>query len=140
MDWGMMNTPTAVIAHTCIGGVPPDADDDLKAPSCGHAVLRPRLRFGLLASACILVTDAVLRFSWMLRFQQRFLTSKDHFVLATQFLEVFRRAIWNLLRVEWEHIKQERAAANVKSTESEADPFIPPPRSVQMTSVNGHRE
>jgi hypothetical protein len=139
MDWGMMNTPTAVLAHTCMGGTPPDSDV-LKAPSCGHAVLRPRLRFGLLASACILVTDAVLRFSWMLRFQQRIFPSKDHFVLATQFLEVFRRAIWNLLRVEWEHIKQERAA-NVKTVEeSEADPFIPSPRSVQMTSINGHRE
>jgi hypothetical protein len=26
--------------------------------------------------------------------------------LCTQFLEIFRRAIWNLLRVEWENLKQ----------------------------------
>ena len=30
----------------------------------------------------------------------------DAFILCTQFLEVFRRCIWNLLRVEWEHMKQ----------------------------------
>jgi hypothetical protein len=86
MDWGMMNNPTVVIG--CVGGAP--TDDLNKTTSCGHAVLRPRLRFGLLASTFILVTDAVLRFSWMLRFQERLFPSKDHFVLATQFLEVFR--------------------------------------------------
>lgn len=85
MDWGMMNNPTVVIG--CVGGAP---TDDLNKTSCGHAVLRPRLRFGLLASTLILFTDAVLRFSWMLRFQERLFPSKDHFVLATQFLEVFR--------------------------------------------------
>ena len=86
MDWGMMNNPTAVIG--CVGGVP--TDDLNKTTNCGHAVLRPRLRFGLLASTSILVTDAVLRFSWMLRFEEKLFPSKDHFVLATQFLEVFR--------------------------------------------------
>jgi hypothetical protein len=86
MDWGMMSNPTVMIG--CIDSVSPD--DPSKAPSCGHAVLRPMLRFGMLASTLILVTDAVLRFSWMLRFQERIFPSKDHFVLATQFLEVFR--------------------------------------------------
>jgi hypothetical protein len=86
MDWGMMSNPTAVIG--CLDGVSPD--DPTKTPSCVHAVLRPRLRFGMLVSTLILVTDVVLRFSWMLRFQERIFPSKDHFVLATQFLEVFR--------------------------------------------------
>jgi hypothetical protein len=89
MDWGMMTNPTAVIVHApCVGGGPAE---NLKTQTCGHAVLRPRLRFGLFASTVILLTDAVLRFSWMLRFVQSLIfPSKDSFVLATQFLEVFR--------------------------------------------------
>ena len=88
MDWGMMKNPKAVIGHASCVGVPADS---LKTPTCGHAVLRPRLRFGLLASTVILLIDAVLRFSWMLRFVQSLIfPSKDSFVLATQFLEVFR--------------------------------------------------
>jgi hypothetical protein len=31
--------------------------------------------------------------------------SADSFALCTQFLEIFRRSIWNLLRVEWENLK-----------------------------------
>ena len=58
-------------------------------------------------SALIVFSDTVLRFSWVLRFvSHRIFVSNDSFVLCTQFLEVFRRAIWNLLRVEWENIKQ----------------------------------
>jgi hypothetical protein len=72
---------------------------------CHHVCLRPRLRYGLTLSALIVIADAFLRFSWTLRFVTRFPTH-DAFVLCTQFLEVFRRAIWNLLRVEWENIKQ----------------------------------
>jgi len=90
MDWGMMKNPTAVIVHApCVGGgVPPET---IQTKSCGHALMRPRLRFGLLASAVILFIDAVLRFSWMLRFAQHAIfPSKDTFVLTTQFLEVFR--------------------------------------------------
>jgi hypothetical protein len=69
-----------------------------------HVCLRPRLRFGFVLSALIVVADSILRFSWMLRFVAKF-PSNDAFALCTQFLEVFRRAIWNLLRVEWENIK-----------------------------------
>lgn len=90
MDWGMMTNPTAVIIHApCVPNVQPT--DAIKTKSCGHALMRPRLRFGFLASTVILVTDAVLRFSWMLRFAQHAIfPSKDTFVLTTQFLEVFR--------------------------------------------------
>ncbi|KAG7358381.1 EXS family protein [Nitzschia inconspicua] len=80
---------------------------------CYHFCLRPRLRFGLTLSALIVIADSFLRFSWLLRFVAKF-PSHDAFVLCTQFLEVFRRAIWNLLRVEWENIKQKDAAAKGK--------------------------
>ena len=74
--------------------------------SCWYALLRNRLRFGVLISAAILFTDTCLRFSWVLRFYDKLFPSHDSFVLCTQFLEVLRRALWNLLRVEWENMKQ----------------------------------
>jgi EXS family len=74
--------------------------------SCWYALLRNRLRFGVWVSVLILFTDIVLRFSWTLRFYHKLFPSGDTFVLCTQFLEVFRRALWNLLRVEWENLKQ----------------------------------
>mmetsp|Transcript_31060 Transcript_31060/g.56294 ORF Transcript_31060/g.56294 Transcript_31060/m.56294 type:complete len:488 (-) Transcript_31060:1049-2512(-) len=138
MDWGMLRNPSAVIVHaTCVGGMP---SETMQTKSCGHALMRPRLRFGLMASAIILLTDALLRFSWTLRFVQHGLfPSKDSFVLATQFLEVFRRAIWNLLRVEWEHEKQEAERKAIVPKHPETEAFIPtPPVSLQMTPI--HRE
>lgn len=129
MDWGMMQNPTAVFGNTCMG--------DAK-PTCGH-ILRPRLRFGVIMSTLILLADAILRFSWLLRFHEKFLfPSKDSFVLCTQFLEVFRRAIWNLLRVEWENIKQMKARtlslgrSSSDKYDIEEIPFIAPPKSIQM--------
>ena len=74
--------------------------------SCWYLLLRSRLRFGVAISVLILLTDVILRFSWVLRFYHKLFPSGDSFVLCTQFLEVFRRAIWNLLRVEWENMKQ----------------------------------
>ena len=136
MAWGMMQNPTAVIDHTCVGGSGTSSEDSLRPPSCGHAVLRPRLRFGLLMSTVILVADAVLRFSCMLRFHQSLFPSKDHFVLVTQFLEVFRRAIWNLLRVEWENMKQ---ATSVKSKGSETEAFIKPPVALSLAPLHTHK-
>jgi hypothetical protein len=71
-------------------------------------------------STLIVIADSVLRFSWMFRFVNRRFPNHDAFVLCTQFLEVFRRAIWNLLKVEWEDIKQNKAEA-VKARDSLSD-------------------
>lgn len=76
------------------------------SPSCWYVLLRNRLRFGVGISVAILVTDVILRFSWVLRFYHKLFPSGDSFVLCSQFLEVLRRALWNLLRVEWENLKQ----------------------------------
>jgi len=135
MDWGMCSDPAAIMEHTCVG-----APEQLKAPSCGHAILRPRLRFGLLASTGILVGDAFLRFAWTLRFHQTMFPTKDHFVLFTQFLEVFRRAIWNLLRVEWENLKHQKERSTIDEVDDEELPFISkPPIGIQMAPVMTHR-
>lgn len=96
MDWGMAQEPTLAIGSPCTF-----KDDSLK-----RGFLRQRLRFGVLLSTLIIFGDLFLRFSWTLRFFHLWIFSSfDSFVLLTQFLEVFRRAIWNLLRVEWEIIK-----------------------------------
>jgi len=117
MDWGMMQNPTSAASTMC--AIP--GTDSRPPMSCGHALLRNRLRFGFAISVVILVADAVLRFSWVLRFYSHALfPSDDSFVLCTQFLEVFRRAIWNLLRVEWENIKQTRPQATPQPEEMKA--------------------
>lgn len=119
MDWGMMQDPTAVATHACAGGSLPE---EMQKQTCGQTCMRPTLRFGMFASACIMFVDTVLRFSWLLRFREDLFPSKDVFVLATQILEIFRRALWNLLRVEWENIKHTKARsvkAAVSDTEDE---------------------
>jgi hypothetical protein len=91
-------------------------------------------------SAIILVADSVLRFSWMLRFYHNLFPSADSFVLCTQVLEVFRRALWNLLRIEWENFKQgnmrqpQGQYIGNSASEEEKASFLPPP-SVQMRNI-----
>ena len=86
MDWGMMQNPSVIVQHTCSGGT---GLMEREPPKCHHGLLRPRLRFGLTMSALIMVADALLRFSWLLRFITK-VPNHDTFVLITQFLEVFR--------------------------------------------------
>jgi len=146
MDWGMMQDPYKVAQTACRMGVPSTlalmdgsaghehgkhAKRHTKATvvsksmdSCHHLCLRPRLRYGLTLTALIVMADSFLRFSWMLKFVPRLFPSNDAFVLCTQFLEVFRRGIWNLLRVEWENIKQmkaKKAAQQSKALDSLSD-------------------
>jgi len=135
MDWGMMQNPQAVVAQACIsttsltgGGDSSKSKENasdhraLRSSPCHHVWLRPRLRFGLTMSALIVLADSVLRFSWMLRFVSSYLfVSQDAFVLCTQFLEVFRRSIWNLLRVEWENIKQKSKQLKARDSLSDTD-------------------
>ncbi len=120
MDWGMMQ-------NTCAGGSIGDAKSH---SSCAHSVLRPKLRYGAPTSIGILFIDVVLRYSWVLRFWENDLfPNADTYILCTQFLEAIRRSLWNLLRVEWEHIKQsrgkeEKTAVDVEMNEQKA--FLAP--------------
>jgi hypothetical protein len=116
MDWGMMKNPAALVEQTvgqCIPLIQSTPNDKRLSPQssgCIEATLRPRLRFGASLSLLVVVIDTVLRFSWTLRFfEGQLFTSSDAYILCTEFMEVFRRALWNLLRVEWEYIKQMRA-------------------------------
>eukprot|EP00587_Corethron_hystrix_P012930 CAMPEP_0113303112 /NCGR_PEP_ID=MMETSP0010_2-20120614/3664_1 /TAXON_ID=216773 ORGANISM="Corethron hystrix, Strain 308" /NCGR_SAMPLE_ID=MMETSP0010_2 /ASSEMBLY_ACC=CAM_ASM_000155 /LENGTH=159 /DNA_ID=CAMNT_0000157055 /DNA_START=336 /DNA_END=815 /DNA_ORIENTATION=- /assembly_acc=CAM_ASM_000155 len=97
MDWGMAQNPSC----SCKGNASGEHISTIES------FLRPRLRFGVYASFSILILDGILRGSWMLRFYENALfSSVDVYVFTTQFLEVFRRGIWNLLRVDWEMVKQ----------------------------------
>lgn len=108
MDWGMLDNPSAIVGQTMAPCLPlKSAGPDLKRVHCLDAALRPRLRFGAALTLFVVIIDVCLRFSWTLRFvEHAIFPSNDAYILCTQFLEVFRRALWNLLRVEWEHIKQ----------------------------------
>lgn len=122
MDWGMMQDPNAVMEQTVgqfiplgrLYGVVPNSDGHPSDPkrqtrNCLDTTLRPRLRFGTSLTLIIVFLDTFLRFSWTLRFCVSVIfPSNDAYILCTEFLEVFRRSVWNLLRVEWEHIKQTR--------------------------------
>jgi hypothetical protein len=124
-----MQAPLVMVQTACIGGSFRQQGAS-SPPSCHHGMLRPQLRFGWLLSTLILVADSVLRFSWMLRFvSAKFFPHNDSFVLCTQFLEVFRRGIWNLLRVEWESIKQKKTGTLENKDHSspfyELKPLVP---------------
>lgn len=111
MDWGMMQNPTLVLTESCVPGQRPNETPK----GCAHACLRPRLRFGLCVSVGILLADGILRFSWTLRFYHHLIfPSGSTYILSTELFEAFRRAIWNLLRVEWENIKQVNALQESK--------------------------
>jgi hypothetical protein len=159
MDWGMMQDPQALVAKISIttsglvgvgGGDNSKTNDNSNDEAssngknrdamsqhmpnnnihCHRLLLRPRLRFG------IVVSDAVLRFSWLLRFVANHLfVSHDAFVLCTQFLEVFRRSIWNLLRVEWESIKQKSKALKARDSLSDTEDDEDLPLDPEASSV-----
>lgn len=118
MDWGMLDNPTAVVGQAMGQCVPSmSAGPEFKNVSCLDAALRPRLRFGTALTLAVVSIDVCLRYSWTLRFVERAIfPDNDAYVLCTEFLEVFRRAVWNLLRVEWEHIKQTRKNAKLDGT------------------------
>jgi EXS family len=110
MDWGLLQNPSAVCKATANSGALSAATTTSSMSVCHH-LMRPKLRFGIIMSALIVLADSILRFSWTLRFYHALFPSGDSFVLCTQFLEVFRRALWNLLRIEWEHLKQQQSKA-----------------------------
>ncbi len=144
MDWGMLDNPTAVIGQTVGPCFPTMAGaPEMKKVGCMDAALRPRLRFGTALTLVILGIDIILRYSWTLRFvEHAIFPSNDAYILCTEFLEVFRRAVWNLLRVEWEHIKQTRASKrmDVAVASSVLPDSIPTASPIRHVSGSSSRE
>lgn len=153
MDWGMMQNPTLPVGGCGISlkmmgssatnesldkvllssNLPSSAGTSSSSSlsnsdrlSCGHLLLRKRLRFGVAISVLIVIADTILRFSWILRFHwTRLFNNEDSYVLCTQFLEIFRRALWNLLRMEWEHIKQQTATSTSSNNNKGLSAAVP---------------
>jgi hypothetical protein len=134
MDWGMMQNPTTVVQNACMGGAvyseltegSPSKESmgsclSHNGSSCHQGFLRNKLRYGVTISSWIFLTDCILRFSWTLRFASHLFPNDDAFVMFTQFLEIFRRSIWNLLRVEWENLKQKKSGTRLIIEEDEDD-------------------
>jgi hypothetical protein len=142
MDWGMRQGNPLGVAFCETGSKKGGShgahhhQNPHKAPTpCVHSILRPRLRFGLAMSGLISGIDVILRFSWTLCFTKaRIFLDNDSFVLCTQFLEVFRHASWNLLRVEWENIKHSKHSMNSMLQ----SPPPPPPLSRGLSSHRHH--
>jgi len=127
MDWGMMDGVFA--DSSCVPGGGSSSRAVVGSKGWSQHCLRPRLRFGFAMSFGIVLADCVLRFAWLLRFVEHVIfPNNGSYILWTQILEAFRRGIWNLLRVEWENIKQSKAKKRVGSRvfDDEEAPFIAP--------------
>lgn len=143
MDWGMMKKPNIVVERAMGQCVPSLAPTSHGYVNCLDAALRPRLRFGTALTLVVVALDIFLRFSWTLRFVSGWLfPSTDSYILCTEFLEVFRRSVWNLLRVEWEHIKQSKSAKKRGNSLLELDalkavssPLSAPTNTIMSTGV-----
>lgn len=128
MGWGYHANPNAVVEQAvgqCIPSLVGSSSLDNAKPKHSprkflDTALRPRLRFGTCMTLSIVLLDTCLRFSWTLRFYSgAIFPTNDAYILWTEFMEVFRRAVWNLLRVEWEHIKQTRSARKAATDATE---------------------
>lgn len=77
----------------------------------GRVLRRQRLYLPLISYVLLVAVNFVLRFSWLVNR----LPGADHLhssiiVLVIEVGEVFRRALWNIYRIEWEVISQQEKA------------------------------
>lgn len=77
----------------------------------GRVLRRQRLYLPVISYVLLVVVNFVLRFSWLVNR----LPGADHLhssiiVLVIEVGEVFRRALWNIYRIEWEVITQQEKA------------------------------
>lgn len=77
----------------------------------GRVLRRQRLYLPVISYVLLVVVNFILRFSWLVNR----LPGADHLhssiiVLVIEVGEVFRRALWNIYRIEWEVITQQEKA------------------------------
>jgi hypothetical protein len=80
----------------------------------GRVLRRQRLYLPWFTYVCIVLINFVLRFSWLVNR----LPGADHLhssiiVLVIEVGEIFRRAMWNIYRIEWEVIVQQEKALSL---------------------------
>ena len=80
----------------------------------GRVIPRQRMMLPLYCYILAAMVNLVLRFSWAAnRIPQLSNLHSSHLVLMVELLEVGRRSMWNIIRIEWEVIVQaDRASSN----------------------------
>ncbi|GMH59751.1 hypothetical protein TrRE_jg886 [Triparma retinervis] len=99
VDWGLGSSLLSGFNFCEVG--PGSFSPSGKEKKGRDGCIRQGIRFGSNATALAILVNFSLRCAWMLRFSTLSLT-EDEFILLAQFLEVFRRALWNLFRIEWQ--------------------------------------
>ena len=68
------------------------------------------------------IVNLVLRFSWAANRFEIFATlHPSHLILFIEVAEVFRRAMWNIFRIEWEIIVKQNILTVAKNTDEYSD-------------------
>lgn len=106
----------------------------------GRVLRRQRLHLPLFTYFLLVIINFVLRFSWFVNRLPGF----DHLhssiiVLVIEVGEVFRRAMWNIYRIEWEVIsQQEKALEKEKSLSSGSLTTLTSPNSAPNGNSNNN--
>lgn len=85
----------------------------------GKLVTRSQSYFPTLLYYCVSVSNLILRFAWASNiyipyFQQM---EPHHLVFMLEVVEVIRRAVWNIFRIEWEIINNDREKDTLEEKE-----------------------
>ncbi|GMI40897.1 hypothetical protein TrCOL_g4351 [Triparma columacea] len=99
VDWGLGTNLLSGFNFCEVG--PGSASHVDKENKGRDGCIRQGIRFGNKATTLAIIVNLSLRCAWALRFSALSLT-EDQFILLAQFLEVFRRALWNVFRIEWQ--------------------------------------
>lgn len=104
MDWGLL----------ALYSTPPAPTSPLSSPN-SH---RPKTIFSFSLHLLISILNLLLRFSWAAnRISGLSSLSSSQLVLIIELAEVFRRAVWNIFRIEWE-INQTEKNLHLKNLSS----------------------
>jgi hypothetical protein len=98
MDWGLLTLYAAPLSSP-------------STPLSPTNYFRPRTVFSFPLHLLISCLNLFLRFSWAAnRIEGLSSLPPSQLVLIIELAEVFRRAVWNIFRIEWEINQQEKNA------------------------------
>lgn len=72
-----------------------------------HMLLRERLTFTPRSYYLAMIANCIMRFGWALLISPSQNYVQQHVILILGCVELVRRFIWTIFRIEWEHIKKE---------------------------------
>jgi hypothetical protein len=98
MDWGLLTLYSTPLPSTL-------------SPPSPVSHFRPRTIFSFPLHLLVSCLNLLLRFSWAAnRIEGLSSLPPSQLVLIVELAEVFRRAVWNIFRIEWEINQQEKNA------------------------------